>query len=87
MANQNERQGNRANHTTTAKSAALQGKKLSMDFARIVKTIDLSGVDDNTIEEMNKASMNGVKNDTKIKEFYANKSTYYKKLAPKQGVW
>ena len=36
-----------------AENAAIQGKKLSMDFANIVKTIDLAN-DDSTIAEMNK---------------------------------
>ena len=40
-----------------------------MDFAKIVKTIDL-GKDDDTIAEM---GMKQLKDDQKIKEFYANK--------------
>ena len=54
-----------------------------MDFAKIVKTIDL-GKDDETIEEISKKQ---VKDDKKIKEFYAKKSNYYKNLTSKQGVF
>ena len=54
-----------------------------MDFAKIVRTIDL-GKDDDTIEEIGKKQ---VKDDKKIKEFYAKKSNYYKNLTSKQGVF
>ena len=54
-----------------------------MDFAKIVKTIDL-GKDDETIEEIGKKQL---KDDKKIKEFYAKKSNYYKNLKAKQGVF
>lgn len=54
MANQTERRAFRPNHTTSANDAAIQGRKLSLDFARIVKTIDLGCEDDNTITDMNK---------------------------------
>ena len=50
-------------------AAAIHGRKLSMDFAKIVKTIDL-GKDDETIAEM---GMKQLKDDQKIKEFYAKK--------------
>ncbi len=56
-------------------------KKNEVDFGQMIKQMDLAGID------VLSKPLKNIKDEEKIKEFFDNRQSYYKKMSPNQGVF
>ena len=62
-------------------SPGRRSKKNDVDFGQMIKQMDLAGID------VLSKPLKNIKDEEKIKEFFDNRQSYYKKMSPNQGVF